>query len=205
MLVDENIAADSCSSDYAAAGTDTAYVSCYEKYSERAIITASSDPTSEALDDGDELRFRYGDGTNQYASVGDFADLVAGANGTSAYTYINYDFRGLNDGSNDVNYYINFTLGDNEVLSGNTAANGINQATQAQGGADCTDFNSDDTINTAMGNKGLVGSVLINSPCNKLLGFTSGGLDLTDDLNVIATITNTHATASLDNLATGTA
>ena len=166
ITADENIAATACSSDYASAGTDKSYVSCYEKYSERAIITTSTDPAA-AFDDGDELRFRYGDGTNQYASVGDFADLVSGANGTSAYTYINYDFRSLNGGKDDVNYFINFTIGDNEVLSGNTAANGVNQAVQAQGGADCTDFNSDDTINTAMGKAGLIGSVLINSTCNK--------------------------------------
>ena len=86
-LVDENIAANSCSSDYSTGAAS--YVSCYEKYSERAIVTVSNSTVAsydEAFDDGDELRFRYGDGTNQYTSVQDLKDMIANANGTAAYT-----------------------------------------------------------------------------------------------------------------------
>jgi acetyltransferase-like isoleucine patch superfamily enzyme len=79
-LVDIDSAIDDtqCSSDYGAAGTAASYVSCYEKYSERAVITFNSAVT---LDHGDALEFTY-DGT----TVDDLADLISGANGTSAYT-----------------------------------------------------------------------------------------------------------------------
>ena len=81
---DENINDTQCSSDYGAAGTAASYVSCYEKYSERAVITNSGSAIT--LDDNDDLRFVY-NGT----TVNDLADMISGANGTAAYTYINYD------------------------------------------------------------------------------------------------------------------
>jgi hypothetical protein len=39
LTFDQNINDSQCSSDYGASGTDTSYLSCYEKYSERAVIT----------------------------------------------------------------------------------------------------------------------------------------------------------------------
>ena len=42
ITIDENINDTQCSSDYGAAGTAASYVSCYEKYSERAVITSST-------------------------------------------------------------------------------------------------------------------------------------------------------------------
>ena len=42
---DENINDTQCSSDYGSAGTAASYVSCYEKYSERAIVTSSTSAT----------------------------------------------------------------------------------------------------------------------------------------------------------------
>ena len=45
----QNINDTQCSSDYGAAGTAASYLSCYEKYSERAVITNSSKPTSHSL------------------------------------------------------------------------------------------------------------------------------------------------------------
>ena len=85
-----------CSSDYGAAGTAASYVSCYEKYSERAVVTVSSGDI--ALADDDILKFVY-NGT----TVGDLADLISNANGTAAYTYIQYDFRAINGGSKRCN------------------------------------------------------------------------------------------------------
>jgi hypothetical protein len=113
--LDENVNDAQCSSDYNTSSTlstrNASYLSCYEKYSERAVITASfgSDIT---LADNDQVRFVY-NGT----TLGDVADLISGANGTAAYTYIQYDFRSLNGGGNDANYYLNFTIGDSSIDS----------------------------------------------------------------------------------------
>ena len=82
--IDSGIDDTVCSSNYDAAGTAASYVSCYEKYSERAVITNSGSAIT--LADEDQLRFVY-NGT----TVGDLKDLISGANGTAAYTYIQYD------------------------------------------------------------------------------------------------------------------
>ena len=58
------------------------------------------------------MTFTY-DGT----TVGDLESLISGANGTAAYTYVQYDFRSFNGGSNDPNYYLNFTIGDSTYTS----------------------------------------------------------------------------------------
>ena len=95
--LDKDINDTQCSSDYGAAGTAGSYVSCYEKYSERAVVT-SSIASDISVADNDQLRFVF-DGT----TVGDLKDMISNANGTAAYTYINYDFRALNGGKNDMN------------------------------------------------------------------------------------------------------
>ena len=110
-VVDESINDTQCSSDYGAAGTAASYVSCYEKYSERAVLTNSGSAIT--LADEDQLQFVY-DGT----TVGDLKDMISNANGTAAYTYIQYDFRSFNGGGNDSNYYLNFTIGDSTLNSG---------------------------------------------------------------------------------------
>ena len=97
-----------CSSDYGAAGTAASYLSCYEKYSERSVWTVESGAVT--VEDNDQFRFLY-DGT----TVADLQDLISNANGTAAYTYINYDFRAFNGGKNDMNYYMNFTVGDSTL------------------------------------------------------------------------------------------
>ena len=145
-----------CSSDYGAAGSAGSYVSCYEKYSERSVITASSAFT---ITNGDALEMVY-DGT----TVDDLADLVSGANGTAAYTYIQYDFRALNGGSDDANAYLNFTVGDDS-------------ATSATGSDDYGD------VVTSAFSTGLIGQALFNSPATKATGF--GSLTGTDNLEVL--------------------
>jgi hypothetical protein len=83
--VDSGIDDTQCSSDYNTSSTqttrDASYLSCHEKYSERAVITNNGGAITIA--EKQALEFAY-DGT----SVNDLADLVAGANGTAAYTYI---------------------------------------------------------------------------------------------------------------------
>jgi hypothetical protein len=82
-----------CSSDYNTSSTQTtrnaSYLSCFEKYSERAVITVEQ--ASVDLATGDQLKFTYSGTT-----VGDLEDMIASANGTAAYTYIQYDFRSFN-------------------------------------------------------------------------------------------------------------
>ena len=83
LTFDQNINDTQCSSDYLAAGNDKSYLSCYEKYSERAVITkeVTGDWT---IASNDRLIFTY-NGT----TVGDLESLISGANGTAAYSYIN--------------------------------------------------------------------------------------------------------------------
>jgi len=157
-----------CSSDYAAAGTAGSYVNCYEKYSERAVISAGSAFT---ITNGDRLEMQY-DGT----TVQDLKDLVSGANGTAAYTYIQYDFRSLNGGSDDKNVYLNFTVGDDDA---DTAA------TSSVYGS-----NVDSRFNT-----GLIGQALFNSPGAKVQGF--GSLTGSDDLEVIVEFNEISDTMSM--------
>ena len=151
IAFDDSINDTVCSSDYGAAGTAASYVSCYEKYSERAVITNSG--TEHDIDDNDQLKFVF-NGT----TVGDLKDMISNANGTAAYTYINYDFRALNGGKNDMNYYMNFTIGDDDINSCTA-----NSATSYTNG-NCSE---------ARFNTGLIGRTLINSPGDKLKGLGS--------------------------------
>ena len=51
VTIDAGIDDTVCSSDYGAAGTAASYVSCYEKYSERAVMTVSSATAAVTLAD----------------------------------------------------------------------------------------------------------------------------------------------------------
>jgi hypothetical protein len=159
VTIDADINDTVCSSDYGAAGTAASYLSCYEKYSERAVITMSGD-TDITIADDDQLQFVY-NGT----TVSDLQDLISNANGTAAYTYLQYDFRAFNGGKNDNNYYLNFTVGDSTITSyaGNSGTSYANAL--------------DPFYNT-----GLVGTALMNSPSTKATGF--GSLTGTDALRV---------------------
>ena len=185
--LDQSISSTQCSSDYAANGNDGSYTSCYEKYSERAIIT--EEDGAQTLDAGDAFLFTY---DSSKATVNDLKDLIANANGTSAYTYINYDLRSLNGGKDDVNYYLNFTVGDNDIMSG-----GLNEAKTFTG----SDFT---TESVTVGCTGLVNSCLINSPAMKMrFSPAAGTLDTSDSLNVLVTIQNPNS-ATLDTISAGT-
>jgi hypothetical protein len=161
-----------CSSDYSSTAAGS-YNSCYEKYSERSIIMANTDAAASAA--GDKLIFTHSSDT----TVKTLKDLISGANGTGAYTYVNYDFRSLNGGDEDLNYVWNFTFGDSSYGSG--AANAdvlyygstINTAT--------TTANADHRVSYA---EGLIGSTLINSPHWKMYGW--GGLTESESLVVVA-------------------
>jgi hypothetical protein len=185
IAFDENINDTVCSSDYNTSRTQTtrnaSYLSCYEKYSERAVIT-SNHPSDFTIADDDQFRFVY-NGT----TVDDLADMISGANGTAAYSYLQYDFRSFNGGSNDMNYYLNFTIGDDSLTD---------NAGQGSGTANYDHMISDET-NNGYFNTGLVGQVLINQPGDKATGF--GSLTGTDSLEVIVEfnlITGTGATLS---------
>jgi len=176
-----------CSSNYGAAGTDASYVSCYEKYSERAILTTSTNPPTTA--DNDILKFNY-----TGATVRDLEDLIASANGTSAYTYIQYDFRAFNGGDSG-DYYLNFTIGDNSIDSTSASTSAGSQG---------------HSLFPSRQSTGLVGSVLINAPddcttCTlndkKMIGF--GSLTATDDLRVFVEFSLLNGITGFD-MATGT-
>ena len=138
------------------------------------------------LADEDQLQFVY-DGT----TVGDLKDMISNANGTAAYTYINYDFRALNGGKNDMNYYMNFTIGDDDINSCTA-----NSATSYTNGA-CSE---------ARFHTGLVGTALINSPVDKLKGLGSTATNaLTDANNLRITVQMNAISGSLgDTLSAGT-
>ena len=173
IAFDENINDTVCSSDYNTSSTQTtrnaSYLSCYEKYSERAVITNNGGAFTFA--DDDQLRFVY-NGT----TVDDLADLISGANGTAAYTYLQYDFRSLNGGSNSQDYYLNFTIGDDSLTD---------NAGQQSGTANYDHMITDGSVNGFF-NTGLVGEVLINQPGAKATGF--GSLTGTDSLEVIVEV-----------------
>jgi hypothetical protein len=182
IAFDENINDTVCSSDYNTSSTQTtrnaSYLSCYEKYSERAVITNNSGDFTFA--DDDQIRFVY-NGT----TVQDLEDLISGANGTAAYTYIQYDFRSFNGGTNSQNYYLNFTVGDDSLHS-NTG-----QQTNSY-----THTLSDGT-NNGFFSTGLIGQALINSPSITATGF--GSLESSEALEVIVEvnlISGTGATLS---------
>jgi hypothetical protein len=197
--LDKDINDTQCSSDYGAAGTAASYVSCYEKYSERAVVTVSSGAIT--LTDGDQLRFVY-EGTN----VSDLEDLISNANGTAAYTYIQYDFRSINGGSNDVNYYLNFTIGDDTI---NSLVNST-QTSNASGASKDKYYSGTGgtTSNTKFGHAtnstfstGLIGQALLNSPAAKNIGF--GSLDSSKPLRVTVELNAVTGTLG-DTLSSGT-
>ena len=137
-----------CSSDYSSSAA-TSYQSCYEKYSERSLITTANDPGAFAAQD--HLVFTYSSDT----TVSTLTDLISGANGTAAYTYVQYDFRGLNGGSDNLSFKFNFTIGDSGINQGGVDNVGIYGTTSG-------------TIGTTAGSgvgisytEGLVGNALI--------------------------------------------
>jgi hypothetical protein len=164
VTIDKDINDTQCSSDYGAAGTAGSYVSCYEKYSERAVIVSSS-ANDQTVSDNDQLKFVF-NGT----TVGDLKDMISNANGTAAYTYIQYDFRSINGGSNDSNYYLNFTIGDDSI---DTCT--ANDATSYTNGH-CSE---------ARFAEGLIGRALINAPGDTLKGLGSTATNALTDANAL--------------------
>ena len=77
-------------------------------------MTTGSDPAAFAANDG--LLFTHSSST----TVKTLKDLIGNANGTGAYTYLQYDFRGLNGGDDNLNFKWNFTFGDSTIGQGGT-------------------------------------------------------------------------------------
>jgi len=160
-LVWDNALNSQCSSDYDTTTDGTTYTSCYEKYSERSIITTESDPGAFAA--GDTLIFTHSSDT----TVKTLTDLISNANGTGAYTYVQYDFRGLNGGSDNLSFKMNFTIGDSGLGTGGVGNVGIYGSTAGTIGT---------SANTHVGlsySEGLVGNALLNHPLYKLAGTSS--------------------------------
>jgi hypothetical protein len=177
ITLDQNINETQCSSNYAGAGTDSSYTSCYEKYSERAIFTTDKGSQSDVtIASGDILRLTY-NGT----TVGDLKDLISGANGTSAFTYIQYDLRSIVS-SND--YYLNFTVGGDELDTRDSPA-----------GTSYYHNAVDSRFNT-----GMVGSALYNAPGAKVQGFGSmtdaDSLQVDIEINLLNSVTGADIDAS---------
>jgi len=158
----DNALNSQCTSDYNTTSDSTAYTSCYEKYSERSIITTETNPSAFAA--GTSLIFTHSSST----TVKTLTDLIGGANGTAAYTYVQYDFRGLNSGSDNLSFKGNFTFGDStwgSGLQGDVAYYGSSAG--SMGGA---------TLNSGVGlsyTEGLVGNALVNHPKWMLSGLDS--------------------------------
>ena len=149
-----------CSSDYSTAGTAASYTSCYEKYSERSIITTNQDLTAMAA--GEKLVF-----THSGTSIKDFTDLISGSNGTGAYTYVQFDFRGLNGGDDNLSFKGNFTFGDSTFAAGTVGDVGFYGTTAGTIGT---------STNSGVGPtyfEGLVGNAIVNAPLWKLAGTSS--------------------------------
>ena len=160
-----------CSSDYSSTADSAQYVSCYEKYSERSIITIENNPSAFAADD--RLVFVHSADT----TVGTLTDLISNANGTAAYTYLQYDFRGLNGGSDNLSFTANVTFGDDSLVDGG-------QGDVAYYGTTVATEPGSETLNTgtSAAMSGLVGNVIINSPGWKLYGTSS--LTSSDELRM---------------------
>ena len=94
-------------------------------------------------------------------------------------------FRAFNGGKNDANYYLNFTVGGDDIDS----FEGANSNTY---GKVLDEFYS----------TGLIGQALINSPGTKATGF--GSLTGTDALRVNVELNSIDGTAFGDELAAGT-
>ena len=181
-----------CSSDFDTSAI-TGYTSCYEKYSERSIITTSSEIG--AFANGNDLLFTHASDT----TVKTLSDLIGGANGTGAYTYVQYDFRGINNGTDSLSFKGNFTFGDSGIQQGglgNVAYYGTTASTEPSGPG----------VPTGAYFEGLVGNVAINTPLWKLYGFDSltASDALTMKVKFVAVDTSTyldhgvHAPMSVD-------
>ena len=94
-----------------------------KKYSERLIITLDGEPAAMAA--GDNLVFTHSDDT----TVKTFVDLINSANGSAAYTYMQYDFRGLNAGSDSLSVKGNFTFCDSDWAQGGLGNCGYSSVT----------------------------------------------------------------------------
>jgi hypothetical protein len=157
-----------CSSDYGATGATTSsnpYTSCYEKYSERSLITTENDPSKFTAQDA--WFFTHSSDT----TVKTFKDLIANANGTGAYTYVQYDFRGMNNGTDNLSFGGNFTFGDTSMGSPTAATQttgdiGFYQAEQSG------ILTPSASVGAAQFT-GLVGNVAINTPTVKIYGLDS--------------------------------
>ena len=123
---------------------------------------------------GDSLVFTHSSDT----TVKTLTDLISNANGTAAYTYIQYDFRGLNSGSDNLSFKMNFTFGDSSYGAGGTgdvAYYGVTASTEPAAGASGVGLSY---------TEGLVGNALVNHPLWKLYGTSS--LTSSDELVIIA-------------------
>ena len=204
-----------CSSNYAV-GTNASYNNCYEKYSERSIVLAQN-----AIDitNQDALVFTWNSGT----TLQTLKDLIGGANGTAAFTYINYDFRSFNGNSNNGSVNVNFTIYDGPPTN---ADNRLGCAPTGGSGEDCSDeltLAAGDSGNKgARFGSGLQGLALINgvvpevfTDASRVIGSnghdarfddTWGALTMANPLVIMANFTHTTAsTASTANVLTGMA
>ena len=149
-----------CSSDYDTSAA-TGYTSCYEKYSERSIITPNTYVGAFAA--GDDITFTHSSST----TVKTLEDLISGSNGTAAFTYVQFDLRGMYNGSDNLSFKGNFTFGDSSMGTGaigdqliyHTTA--FTEATSANANVGIAYF------------EGLVGNTILNAPTHKAYGFGS--------------------------------
>ena len=184
LTVDDGLTTQ-CSSDYDTSSA-AAYTSCYEKYSERSLITASQEIGPFA--NGDSLIFTHSSST----TVKTFTDLIGDANGTSAYTYAQFDFRGMNNGSDNLSFKGNFTFGDSTIGVGGSGDIGYYDT--------ITNTEADGTLNPTVGSayfEGLVGNALVNSPGFKLYGL--GPLTDGDALKVMVQFSEVEAGTFLEH------
>jgi hypothetical protein len=154
--IDDNIAnagGDSytyCSSDYAAG--KAGYSSCIEKYSERAMIANAQDAAFH-LQHHDVLKLTWNSSAGG-TTVQTLKDLIGNANGSAAFTYINYDFRSIKGSNNTI--FVNVTFSDNQSPP--------NSFLTVDGNAAISD-NDPERQNQRM-KKGTSGFYLLNAPSN---------------------------------------
>jgi hypothetical protein len=90
--------------------------------------------------------------------------LISSSNGTAAYTYAQFDLRGMNGGNDNLGFKGNFTFGDStHKVGGQGDVAGYGTSVGATQGS----------LNTGVGPsyfEGLVGNAIINSPGWKLHG-----------------------------------
>jgi hypothetical protein len=159
-----------CSSDYLAPtdylSSNASYTSCFEKYSERAVMTLESAGITAAAG---LWAYTFNSGT----TVQTVNDLVSTGNGSGSYTYIQYDFRSFNDGTDVSDYAHEFCVGD-------TALDTIGECTTAGTGFDRSAFGT-----------GLVGKALWcfpGSPCKLQSTALGDNLRIIDDWTAASTL-----------------